>query len=65
MSKKVQKPPLMKGIVEMRLLLIEQEVAKFRERIAILPYNHEISWESVQEIFENIVSDAFDEKETG
>ena len=49
----------------MRLLLIEQEVAKFRERIAILPYRHEISWESVQEIFENIVSDAFDEKEMG
>ena len=65
MSKKVQKPPLVKEAVELRLLLIEQEVAKFRERIAILPYRHEISWESVQEIFENIVSDAFDKKETG
>ena len=65
MSKQVQKPPLVKEVVEQRLLLIEQEVAKFRGRIAILPYNHEISWESVQEIFENIVSDAFDEEGKG
>jgi hypothetical protein len=65
MSKQVQEPTLPKGVLEIRLLLIEQEIARFRERVAILPYHHEISWESVRKIFENIVSDAFDEKGEG